>query len=75
MKAKSNKSIEQLITDYPRVTRAMGEGVRAALLEHKRAGRSIVVWENGKVVTLPPEKILVEPARRNGRRRKVKSSQ
>jgi hypothetical protein len=36
------------------------DGVRAALLAHKRAGRSIVIWRDGKVVELPPEEIPVE---------------
>lgn len=36
------------------------EGVRKAVLEHKRAGRSIHVWRNGRVVEIPPEEIVVE---------------
>lgn len=34
-------------------------GVAKALLEHKLAGRSIVVARNGKIITIPPEKIRV----------------
>jgi len=37
-------------------------GVARALEEHRRAGRSIVVWQDGKIVWIPPEQIppLVE---------------
>lgn len=34
-------------------------GVAKALAEHKAAGRSIAVWENEKIVHIPPEKIEV----------------
>ncbi len=37
--------------------KAAGEGVRAALAEHKKRRQSIVVWQNGKVVELPPDDI------------------
>lgn len=36
---------------------AAQRAVRAALLEHKRAGNPIAVWEDGKVVLIPPDKI------------------
>jgi len=32
--------------------------IKNALLEHKRAGRSIVIMKDGKMVTVPPEQIL-----------------
>ncbi len=32
-------------------------GVARALEEHRRAGRSIVVWKDGKIVWIPPEQI------------------
>ncbi|MBN4052460.1 hypothetical protein JYT59_01765 [Sphingobacteriaceae bacterium AH-315-L07] len=33
--------------------------IKNALLEHKKAGRSIVIMRDGKIVTVPPEEILV----------------
>ena len=53
---------------------AMEVAVRKAILEHKRAGRSVVVWdgENDRIVELQPEQIEIveEPgdpiARPNG---------
>ncbi len=40
---------------------AMQEGVRSALQDHKRAGRSVVVWdwENQRVSTVPPDQIEI----------------
>jgi hypothetical protein len=31
--------------------------VRAALLDHKRAGNPVATWENGQVVWIQPEDI------------------
>ena len=39
---------------------ALRRGVRDALREHKRRGESIVVWQDGRVVTLKAEDIPVE---------------
>jgi hypothetical protein len=39
------------------INHAMSRGVFAALSEHRRAGRSVVVWENNQVVHLSPERI------------------
>ena len=38
----------------------MREAVRHALLTHKRAGRPIASWRDGKVVIIPAEEIEVE---------------
>lgn len=37
------------------------EGVRQALLIHKRLGNSIAVWKDGKVVIIPAEEIVIFP--------------
>jgi hypothetical protein len=42
------------------IERAANQGVRAALLQHKRAGNPIVVWRDGQVVWVPAEEIPVE---------------
>lgn len=36
-------------------------GVARALAEHKKAGRSIVVSKNGKVIEIPPDQIQIPP--------------
>lgn len=42
------------------VDQALGSAVRETLREHKRLGQSVVVWQEGRVVTLAPEDIPVE---------------
>ena len=42
-----------------RIDLGVKRAIARALLEHKRAGRSIVVWKDGKVVSIPPEEITV----------------
>ena len=44
---------------------AMQAGVARAIAEHKRAGRSIAISKNGKVVIIPPEDIRVQRIRRS----------
>jgi hypothetical protein len=46
--------------DIPRIIAAINEGVRAALLDHKRTGNPIAVWRDGQVVWIPPEEIPVD---------------
>jgi hypothetical protein len=42
-----------------RAEMALKEAVAEAIAEHKRMGRSIAVWQDGKVVKIPPEEIVV----------------
>ena len=42
------------------ILEAVAEGGRRARLAHKQAGLPIVVWEDGKVVHVPPEEIEVD---------------
>ena len=39
------------------IVEAVNRAVTAALKRHKELGQSIVVWRDGKVVTLGPEEI------------------
>jgi len=42
---------------HERAFLALKAAVRKALEEHARAGRSVYVWEDGRVVELSPEEI------------------
>lgn len=53
-------STTQPAKDVVNITRGVREAVARALLEHKRAGRSIAVWREGRIVDLSPEEIPVE---------------
>jgi hypothetical protein len=53
---------KESLKDVPMVMRAemaLKEAVAEAIAEHKRMGRSIVVWKDGKVVKIPPEEIVI----------------
>lgn len=52
--------IGDFFRDHERVTAVLAKAVRKALLEHKKLGHSIAVWQDGKVVVLPPEAIPVD---------------
>jgi hypothetical protein len=47
--------------DTELVVRAAARGVREAIRRHKLLGESIVVWENGRVVEIKAEDIVVPP--------------
>ncbi|MBI5604971.1 MAG: hypothetical protein HY879_16650 [Deltaproteobacteria bacterium] len=43
--------------------KALKEAVAEAIAEHKLRGHPIVVWRDGKVVSIPPEEIVVTAKR------------
>jgi hypothetical protein len=43
-----------------RAEMALKAAVKKAIEKHAREGRPIYVWENGKVVAIPPEKLREE---------------
>ncbi len=58
-------------SDKAALKKAMGQAVYDALRLHKLLGHPIVIWRDGKVVSVPPEEIVLpeelntenEPAR------------
>lgn len=55
MKKVSSK--RKLDTYSKNAEKALREAVREALIDHKRTGDPVYVWENGKVVKIPAHKI------------------
>ena len=43
------------------VIKAVNRGVRKALARHKERGESIVIWRDGKIVTLTADEIELGP--------------
>ncbi len=43
--------------------KALREAVAEAVAEHKLRGHPIIVWRDGKVVSIPPEEITVTSAK------------
>jgi hypothetical protein len=56
----SQIDIAEVLSDTERVTEAVRQAGRDARLKHKQMGVPIVVWQNGKVVEIPPEEIVVD---------------
>jgi hypothetical protein len=54
----NGKSLAELFADPAFITAAITRGVRRAVVEHARAGRSVATWRDGKVVLISPEEIL-----------------
>ena len=44
---------------FERIDFGIRRGVARALAEHKKAGKSIVISKNGKIIEIPPEKIKI----------------
>lgn len=49
--------IEALIKEETPVTEAIRRGSIEAMKQYVRAGESMVSWQDGKVVMIPPEKL------------------
>ena len=54
------KSIDDLFEESIPIEDALRNAVQKANLRHKKLGNPIAVWENSRVVWIPPEEI--EPA-------------
>lgn len=73
MPAKKNRrNLDQLIEDDRLIESALREGVRDALRRHKQAGLPVAAWRKGKVVWVPPEKIVVSAKRNGAAKQKVR---
>jgi len=57
------------VGDIPRALQALQQAIREALLDHKRAGNPVAIWQDGRVVWVQPEDIpeaSQSPEDRNG---------
>jgi hypothetical protein len=43
--------------------KALKEAVAEAMAEHKLRGHPIIIWRDGKVVSIPPEEITIASAK------------
>jgi hypothetical protein len=53
----TERDLDAIFADGPRIEAALTKAVREAILRHKRLGESIAVWQDGRVVEIPPEQI------------------
>ncbi len=59
MNTENDKDIDQILEDDDRIEAALRQAVREALLRHKQAGNPVVECDNGKIVILPAEDIVI----------------
>ena len=53
---------DDFVAEHARdIEKILRRAVNHALLMHKRLGNPIAVWKDGKVVTVPPEEIVISP--------------
>ena len=52
-----NKSRPRLSKKLREIVEKVNQAVRAAIMDHKRAGNSIAVWRDGRSVIAPPRQI------------------
>ena len=52
--------ITKILNNPKKVTKIIQDGIKQALLNHKKAGNTICAWIDNKVVWIPPEKISVK---------------
>lgn len=56
MKSSEPKDISRIFReDRQRIDEALRQGVRDAMLRHKREGRQVVIYRDGKIMTVNPE--------------------
>jgi hypothetical protein len=61
-----SESLAEKLANPTLLEAAFRRGVRAAVLEHARAGCSVPTMRDGKVVWIPPEEILALPPLEDG---------
>jgi hypothetical protein len=49
------------VRDVTRIQESMVQAVQEALVRHKRAGKPVAVWRNGRVEWIQPEDIPESP--------------
>jgi hypothetical protein len=55
------RDILAIFLDGKLIDAAVREGARQALLAHKRSGLPVVIWKEGRIVWVDPEKIEIPP--------------
>ena len=48
---------KQLSELHQKIDRGVKKAVAEAIEKHRKLGQSITIWQDGKVVTIPPEQI------------------
>jgi hypothetical protein len=55
----SSLSPAERVHDVPRILAALKKAVQEALRDHKLAGNPVAIWQDGRVVWIQPEDIVI----------------
>jgi hypothetical protein len=66
MKAPKRPNIGELFDQVTPITQAVQQAAREALLRHKLLGNPVADWQDGRVVIIPPEQIVVPDLQPSG---------
>jgi len=58
--SETSKNIDDFFSNGKEIDEALQGAVREALYQHKKAGNPVVSWQDGKIVWIQPEDIIVE---------------
>ena len=61
MGAHDTTLVERLRADDALLEKALEDAAREAYVRHKREGHPIIIWEDGQIVRVPAEEIVVPP--------------
>ncbi len=53
----SDRDIGAILADDKKISAALRQAVKEALIRHKQAGRPVVEWRDGKTVWIGPEEL------------------
>ncbi len=63
---KKDEDIAIVFNDQKKITQVIQAGIKAALLKHKQAGKSICEWKNDQVQWIAAENINISSTERQG---------
>lgn len=56
-KLSEDDDISKAFSDPVKLTQILQEGIREALMQHKKAGNPVCTWRDNKVVWIPADQI------------------
>ncbi|TAH38046.1 MAG: hypothetical protein EYC70_05325 [Planctomycetota bacterium] len=57
MSRRPGRDVERILRDGTRIDQAVIAAFRRVILEHRRMGRPLVIWRDGRVVEVPADSV------------------
>lgn len=64
MKRGKRVDVARVFEEGTPIDAALRQAAREAFLRHKRAGRPVVIWEDGRIVRVTAASLLARPVRK-----------